>query len=185
MKRLTLLSFALALLASCQVSSGPGQRYPSTPPPPSHDGDGGGPPPPPPSDGGGGGIQAHGRIRVQWRVDRGWQPERQWEEISKINVKRDVDEQTTEGIIGRKTWRAIAISSKGQPVDVQDVELVLGEGGSGGAYVPELRHTFAPGQSTAVIELPPGAELVHHLTVHYGSHGTGEAQLFIYGLPNR
>jgi hypothetical protein len=124
-----------------------------------------------------------GRIRVQWRLDRGWAPmaQKEWVEIGRAVVKPGTTDQDMQGRIARQTWTALAFRVEGNtPLDVYDVVLHLGNGGQ---YVPEIKHTFREGERTVIIDLPRGAELIKSLTFRYGSITQGGSGVVIYGLP--
>ena len=192
MKRLTLIALALAMTASCTVTSSPaGPSGPSEPPPPppeehgrrhEHRQDAAPPVPgsdPAPSAG------VSGRIRVRWRLDRGWAPavQKDWVEVGKARVAPGSTDQHMEGHIGRQTWGALALRMEGNnAVDVYDVVLELA---NGNAYVPEIKHTFRDGERTVIIDLPKSAELIRSLTFRYGSVTQGGSTFVVYGLPNK
>jgi hypothetical protein len=187
MKRLTLIALALAMTASCTVTSSPsGPAYPSEPPPPPPEEHGShqheGPPPPPPSSDSG--VSVSGRIRVKWRVDRAWAPmaQKEWIELGRAVVKPGTTDQHVQGRVARQTWRALAFRVEGtNPLDVYDVILHLG--GGKGEYAPEIKHTFREGERTVIIDLPEHAESIESMTFRYGSVTTGGASVILYGLP--
>jgi len=128
--------------------------------------------PPPP-------LDVRERIPVRGRVERGWK-RRGWVDVGAVNVHGVDDHDTMIGRIGAQPWRALAINVLNADLDLYDVVLRLP---GGRAYSPDLKHRFAPGERTIVIDLPPGAELIQSIDFRYGrERGEGKARIQVWAL---